>query len=78
MNGLEFVAASIETKGEFAVAYAQALPAALSGPIGITLFRSSFWFVQALALIAVGRLVLRMDVPRAPSPTNPTHPDAVT
>ncbi|HEY9225904.1 MAG TPA: hypothetical protein VIP11_04610 [Gemmatimonadaceae bacterium] len=68
MNSLGFVASSIQTRGEFAIAFGRALPNALSGPVGIALLRSPFWFVQAVALIAVGRLVLHMDALIVPSP----------
>lgn len=78
MNGLGLVVASIDTHGEFASEYAGALPGALWGPAGSALLRSPFWFVQALVLIAVGRLVLRMDTLVAPGSAAPTHPDAVT
>jgi hypothetical protein len=77
MNGLGFVAASIETRGEYAIAFGRALPAAFSGPVGIALLRSPFWFVQAVALIAVGRLVLHMDALVLPPPAASTHPGAV-
>ena len=77
-NGLGFVAASIETRGEFAIAFGRALPGALSGPLGIALLRTPFWFVQAVALIAVGRLVLHIDALVLPSPAAATHPDTVT
>jgi hypothetical protein len=77
MNGLGFVAASIETRGEFAMALGAALPAALSGPIGIALLRSPFWFVEALALVAVGRLVLHMDTLVVPPLAAATHRDTL-
>jgi hypothetical protein len=78
MNGLGFVASSIETRGEFAIAFGRALPGALWGPVGIALLRSPFWFVQAIALIAVGRLVLHMDALIVPPPATATDPDTVT
>lgn len=77
-NGLGFVAASIETRGEYAIALGHSLSLAFSGPIGIALLRSPFWFVQALALIIVGRLVLHVDSLVAPSPAAATHSDPVT
>ena len=76
MNGLGYAAASIETHGEYAVAFAHALPSALPSPLGIALLRSPFWFMEALVLIAVGRLVLHMDSLVAPAPV--THLDPVT
>ena len=78
MNGLGYVASSIETRGEFAIALGQALPGTLWGPVGIALLRSPFWFVQAVVLIAVGRLVLRMDTLIVPQQVTATHPDPVT
>jgi len=71
MNGLGYVATSIATHGEYALAFARALPGALTGPIGSALIRTPFWFVEGLALIAVGRLVLRIDalVPPPPVPS---------
>ncbi len=77
MQGLGYVAASIETRGEYAIALWQALPGALSGPIGITLLRSPFWFVEALVLVSVGRLVLHMDTLVVPPSAVPTHLDTV-
>jgi hypothetical protein len=76
MNGLGYVATSIETHGEYAIAFARALPAALSGPVGSALLRSPFWFVEALVLISVGRLVLHMDTLVVPPPA--THLDPIT
>jgi hypothetical protein len=78
MNGLGYVAASIETHGQYALEFGRALPGSLSGPVGIALLRSPFWFVEALALIALGRLVLHMDSPISPPPVTGAYPDAVT
>jgi hypothetical protein len=78
MNGLAYVAASIETHGEYAIAFAHALPGALSGPVGSALLRSPFWFVEALVLISVGRLVLHMDTLVVPAPPAATDLDPVT
>jgi hypothetical protein len=77
MNALGFVAASIDSRGEFAIVLGRALPGALSGPLSLALLRSPFWSVEATALIAVGRLVLRIDTLVSP-PTTTTHQDTVT
>ena len=78
MSALGFVASSIATRGEFAIAIARALPNALWGMVGGALLRSPFWFVQAAVLIAVGRLVLHMDTLMVPPPVSATDRDPVT
>lgn len=78
MDGLGYVAASIETHGEYAGALGHSLPGALSGPLGIALLRSPFWFLQTVALIALGRLVLRMDALVVPPSPAARHHDLVT
>ena len=77
MDLLGYVAASIETRGEYASEFLQAFPGVLSGPVGVALLRSAFWFVQAAALIAVGRRVLHMDVLIVPQPRSATQSDPV-
>jgi len=78
-NALGYVAASIETRGKYAVALGHALPGALSGPVGSAVLRSPFWFVDAIVLIAVGRLVLHMDTLVVPAPAAAaTRVDLVT
>lgn len=67
-NGLGLVASSIGTHGEIATALGRALPEALWGLVAGALLRSPFWFVQAVALVAVGRLVLHIDALIVPPP----------
>jgi hypothetical protein len=78
MNGLGLVATSIETRGAFAIALGRALPDALWGFVGGALLRSPFWFIQAAALIAVGRLVLHVDALIVPPRLTRTHLGTVT
>ena len=77
MDLLGYVQASIETRGEYASEFLQAFPGVLSGPVGVALLRSAFWFVQAAALIAVGRRVLHMDVLIVPQSISATQSDPV-
>jgi hypothetical protein len=75
---LSLVAASIETHGEIVDALRRAPSTAMIGPFGPTLLRSPLWFVEALVLLALGRLVLRMDAPLAAAPSTSTPTEAVT
>ncbi|MDB4875281.1 MAG: hypothetical protein JWM41_1727 [Gemmatimonadetes bacterium] len=77
LSALAVVAASIETKGEFVPAFGQQLAMAVLSPLELTAFRSVVWFVQALVLVALGRLLLRMDTLVPPLPWTATDPAAV-
>jgi hypothetical protein len=72
---LAMVAGSIETHGAILAELGKAPLMAVLSPLELTLLRSLYWFVEAIALIALGRLVLRMDSLIAP-PSIPTHSDA--
>ena len=61
VSGLGLVAGSIETNGTLVIALSHSLSRAVWSPIGLTLIRSCFWFVEAFVLIAVGRRVVRID-----------------
>jgi len=47
--------------GAVVAAFARVPSTAILTPIWLALIRSPFWFVEALALIAVGRHLLRID-----------------
>ena len=78
MTALSFVRASIETKGEIVLELAHALPTVVVSNLGVTAFRSAFWLIEALVLVALGRLVLRMDERAAPETSPTLNPEAVT
>ncbi len=73
---LVMVAGSFETNGALVTELGNAFLTSALGSLELTLLRSIYWFVEAIALIALGRLVLRMDTLVAP-PSIPTHPDAM-
>jgi ABC-type uncharacterized transport system permease subunit len=60
-SALGMVVGSIDSQGAVVAAFARVPSTAILTPIWLALIRSPFWFVEALALIAVGRHLLRID-----------------
>jgi hypothetical protein len=77
VTALSFVRASIETKGEIIFDLGSALPTVFVSNLGVTGIRSAFWLIEALVLVALGRIVLRMDERDAPQTSLPINPEVV-
>lgn len=75
---LSLVAGSIETHGRLVRALAQAASTVVWSNLGLILVRCPFRFLGAVALLALGRVLLGMMNPAAREPSMPTDREAVT